>query len=116
MIDLEKPESKAVRVLGGEAMSEPAGGRDFQIIQHDDRFGRRLIHGQKKRVLTLGGIGRAIDQDQPGALQPLERFALRCDIKRLDGTQPIPAAGERDDVGKIRLALGDRAFELLGPA
>jgi hypothetical protein len=63
VIDLEKPKSKAIGILRGEAMSEPAGGGDFEIVQHDYRASRRLVHGQEKRVLTLRGIGRAIDKD-----------------------------------------------------
>jgi hypothetical protein len=63
VIDLEKPKPKAVRVLPGEAMSEARGGPDVEIIEHDHRTRRRLIHRQKKSVLALRGIRRAINQD-----------------------------------------------------
>ena len=72
MVDLEKPKSKAIRILRSEAMSEPARGRDLEIVEHDDRFRRRLVHGQEKRVFAFCRIGRAINQDQLRALEALE--------------------------------------------
>jgi len=72
MVDLEKPKSKAIGILSGEAMSEPAGGGDFEIVEHDDRSGWRLVHGQEKRVLAFRRIRRAVDQNQLSALEALE--------------------------------------------
>ena len=72
MIDLEKPKSKAIGILRGEPMSEPAGGGDLEIVEHDDRSGWGLVHGQKKRVLPFRRIRRAIDENQLRALEALE--------------------------------------------
>ncbi len=116
MVDLEKPKSKAISILPGEAMSKPAGRGDFEIVQHNHRASRRLVHGQEKRVLSLRGIGRAIDEDQLRALQSLKRFALRRDIERLNRPEAIPATSQWNDVGKIGLTLGDGILEVLGAA
>jgi hypothetical protein len=72
VIDLEKPKPKVVRVLAGETMSETAGGRNFEIVQDDNRAARRLVHRQEKRVLAFRRIRRAINQDKFRALQALE--------------------------------------------
>jgi len=64
MIDLEKPKTEAVRILAGKTMSEPRSGCDFEIVENNDRADRRLIHGEKKSMLALRWIGRAVDQDK----------------------------------------------------
>jgi hypothetical protein len=107
VIDLENPKSETVRVLPGEALSETRGGTDFKVVEHDHRAARRLVHRQKKSVLALSGIGRAVDQNKLRALQALERLALRRDVERFNGTEAIPATRERNDVGKISLPLAD---------
>jgi hypothetical protein len=67
-------------------------------------------------MLALRRIWRTIDEDQPGALEAGQGFALRRDIKRLDRTEAIPASRQRHDVGKIRRAFANSIFELFGPA
>ncbi|MEY2584575.1 MAG: hypothetical protein QOD80_601 [Verrucomicrobiota bacterium] len=116
MIDLEKPKPESVGVLTGEAMSEPAGGVDFEVIQDDNGALRCLVHGEKKGVLALRRIGRAINQDKSGLLQTVERFALRQDIERLDRPQAIPATRKWNDAGKIRVAFRDSVLERFGPS
>lgn len=116
MIDLEDPKSKTFGVLSRKALSKPRGGRNLEVVHHDHRPDRRLVQRQKKRVLALRGIRRAIDQNQPGALQALKRFALRGDIERFDRPEAVPAASQRNDFRKIRLAFRDPSLELLRTA
>ena len=63
MIDLEEPETETVRVLPREAMSESGRRSDFEIVENDDRVDRRLIHREKKSVLSLRRIRWTVDQD-----------------------------------------------------
>lgn len=116
MIDLQEPKSEPVRVLPGEAMREPAGGGNLEIVQHDHGADWRLVHGQKKSVLAFRGVRRAINEDELRALQALKRFALGRDIEGFDGAEAVPTARQGNDAGKIGLSLGDRTFELLSPA
>src|SRR5437660_290190 len=51
-----------------------------------------------------------------GLLKTKKRFALGRDIKRLDRSKPIPAAGQGDDRGKISLAFRNRVFQFFGPS
>ena len=97
-------------------MSKMARRCNLEVVEHNHRARGRLIHGQEKRVLAFRRIWRAVDQNQFGPLQALERFALGGDIKGLDGAEAIPAAREWDDVGKISFSPRDPAFQLLGSA
>lgn len=103
MIHLDKPEAETVRVLSREALGEPRGRRNFEVVEHDDCAHRRLVHCEKQGVLAFCGIWRAVDKNEFRLLQTDERFPLRRDIERLDRPQTIPTAGERHDVGEIRM-------------
>jgi hypothetical protein len=107
---------ETIRVLPGEPVSETRGGPDLEIVEDDNGSGRGLVHGEEERVLTLRGIRRAIDENQSGALETEQGFTLRRDIKRLDGTEPIPASRQRQHVGIIGGAFGDGVFKLFRPA
>ena len=116
MIDLDQPKTKAICVLPREPVGKARGGADLEIIQNYDCASRRLVQCKKERVLALRRIRRTIDEDESGALEAEQGFALRRDIKRLDRPKPIPASRQRHDVGKIGRAFADRIIELLGPA
>jgi hypothetical protein len=97
-------------------MSETRSRGNFEVVEHDDGAGGRLVQRQKQRMLALRGIRRAVHEGEPCLLQTPKGFALRRDIERLDRPKAIPAAGQRHDSGKIRSSFWDRAFELLCPA
>ena len=76
MIDLQTPKAKQVGVLASQARGETRGRGDLEVVQHDDRAGRRIMQRQEKSMFALGGIRRAIDENQPGSHEVLERFSL----------------------------------------
>jgi hypothetical protein len=92
-------------------MGETRRGRNIQIVQHNNGPQGRLVHRQKKSMLAFRGVGRAIHQDKPRALQTLERFPLGRDIEGFDRAKPIPATREWDNRGKICFPLFDLVVE-----
>ena len=116
MVDGHAPEVKQVRVLAGQTLGETRRRRDLEIVQDDDRARRRIMQCQEKCMLALGGIGRAVDENQPGPPEALERFSLRGEVERLDRAKTIPAARQRNDLGVIGGAFRDRSFELFRAA
>jgi hypothetical protein len=116
VVDLRQPKAEAICVLPREPVGKARGRQDLEIVEDDDGSGRCLVEREKESMLALGWIRRTIDEDQPGALETEEGFALRPDIEGLDGPEAIPASRQRDDIGKIGLTFGDRSFELFGPA
>jgi len=115
VIDREKPKPETICVLTSEPVSESRRRPHFKIIKDDNRSDGRLVHRDKKSVLPLGRIRRAVDEDQPRPSQTLERFALRQDIERFDRAEAIPATRERHDSGKIGVPFRDPVFQALGP-
>jgi len=107
MIDLEKPEAEAARVLTGKTLSETGGRGDFKVVENDNSTDGRLVHGQKQGVFALGWIGRAVDENEFRLLQTEEGFTLSSNIERLNGSKSIPAAGQWHDLGEIGIAFRD---------
>ncbi|MDQ2825220.1 MAG: hypothetical protein M3R29_07215 [Verrucomicrobiota bacterium] len=95
-------------------MSETSGRANFQIVQDNHAPDWRIPEREKKSVLTLCRVGRAIDENEPGLLETVENFRPRFKIKRLDQSKPVPAALERDDGRKIASAFCDRSVGILG--
>ena len=116
MIDSHAPKAKQVRVLTGEAFGKTRGRGDLEIVEDNDRAGRRIMERQEKSVLALGGIRRAVDENQPGSPEVLERIFLRGDVERLDRAQAIPAARQRNHLGVIGAAFRDRSLQLFRAA
>ena len=114
VIDRDKPEPEALRVLPGEAVGEARGGRYLKVIQDDNGTDGRLIKREKQGVLTLRGVGRTVDENELRPLQPKQRLTLRRDIKRLNESNPVPTSSERYDFGKIGFALRDRVGLFFG--
>lgn len=114
MIDRHQPKTEPVCVLPREPLRETRGRSDLEIVEHNDRAGRRLVHGQKESVLAFRRVRRTVDQDQFRRLQTKQRLTLRRDIEGLNRPKPVPATGQRDDRRIIRVALGRGVFELLG--
>jgi hypothetical protein len=115
VIDLEKPEPEAVAVLAGKPMSESGSRRNLEVIENNDGAGGCLVHREKEGVLALGGIRRAVDENELRLLQTQEGFALGGNIERLDRPETVPAAGQGHDIGEIRIALRSGPFQLFGP-
>jgi hypothetical protein len=116
VIDFKKPEPEAVAVLAGKAMGESGSRRNLEVVENNNGAGGCLVHREKERMLALGGVGRAVDENELRLLQTQEGVALGGDIERLDRPETIPAAGQGHDVGKIRIAFRGCAFQLFGPA
>jgi len=112
MIDLDAPESKTVRILAGEPICKARGRGHLEIVQDDDCADRCVVHGHEERMLALRRVRWAVDQDQMGAFQALERFALRGNVERLDRPKTVPATSQRNDLGMIRFAALNRLVQL----
>ena len=81
MIDVHAPESKPLRVLPRETVRETRCRADFQIVEHNHGADGSVTKREEKSVLALGGIGRAVHENQTGLSQAGENIRRAGEIK-----------------------------------
>jgi hypothetical protein len=106
MINVDAPKSKLLAVLARKPVSKASGRADLQIVNHNDGADRRVAQCEKKRVLALGRIRRAIHENEPRLFQPHEDFRMIGERERFNEPQSIPATLQRDDERRVTYPSG----------
>ena len=106
MINVDTPKSKLLAVLARKPVSKARGRADLQIVNHNDGADRRVAQCEKKRVLALGRIRRAIHQNEPRLFQMRENVGVFFEIEGFDEAQSVPATLQRDDERRVTYPSG----------